>query len=210
MNLGHATTRANEFQGLDLTETEFRDLFNEARVRFALRSKYPRKLAEIGPTVAQQASYDWPTDILLPLRLQVGGREWASADPAAVADFKQGLVTLNEQGVWYEKPDEAGARKLFLHPIPEEESTLVLEWVYAPAPLTKSSESPSELPEPFQDGLLYEAAAIAFEGSEDNVEFATYYAQKAEARMRELMAYDNMRRSGNGVFTMPIVGVTAR
>lgn len=210
MNLGQLTTRLNGFQGLDLTDAEARDLLNEARRRFALRSQYPRKVEEIGPTVAQQETYSWPADLLLPLKLTVAGRPWAPADPSTVEEYERGLLRLGDEGVWYEEPDASGDRALHLYPVPQEAVALMLEWVYRPVPLVNTSDEPTEFPEEFHDGLLYEAAAVAFEGEEDNVELANYYTQKAEGRMRELMAYDNIRRSGSGVFRIPIVGVTAR
>lgn len=210
MNLGQSTTRLNTFQGLDLTDSEARDLYNEGRRRFALRSKYPRKTQDIGPTVAEQAAYEWPDDLLLPLSVSVAGQPWGSGDPDTVRQIQKGLITFSDTGLWYERTDESGARKLYLYPTPGEELALEVEWVYRPTPLVNPTDEPTELPEEFHDGPLYEAAAIAFEGEEDNVELATYYSQKAETRMRELMAYDNIRRSGNGIFRIPIAGVTAR
>lgn len=210
MNLGQLTTRLNGFQGLDLTPTEARDLLNEGCERFALRSQYPRKVASIGPTVAQQEAYSWPADLLLPVKLTVAGRPWAPADPGTVEEYERGLLRLGDEGVWYEEPDAEGGRAVHLYPVPQEEAALILEWVFKPAPLVADSDEPVEFPSLFHDGLVYEAAAVAFEGEEDNVELANYYTQKAEGRMRELMVYDNIRRSGSGVFRIPIVGVTAR
>lgn len=210
MNLGQGLTRASTFQGLDLTEAEFRELWNEARERFALRTKYPRKVAEIGPTVSGQEAYAWPEDLLLPLKLSVAGRPWGSSDPTTIEQIRQGELTFCDVGLWFDEADEEGQRTLRLYPTPEGEQTLVLEWVFRPAPASEAADEPTEFPEVFHDGLLYEAAAIAFEGSEDNIEFGNYYAQKAEGRARELMAYDNLRRSGGGVFRVPILGRTAR
>lgn len=210
MNLAQLTTRLNSFSGFDLTDTEAKDLLNEARRRFALRSKYPRKRGSIGLTVAGQSAYDWPEDLLLPLGLSVAGTPWPPTDADSVERFERSELALQQIGGWYDAPDVNGARKLYLYPAPGEAGLeLKLEWVFRPTPLVDGADEPTELPEEFHPALLPEVASYYYETVEDDPELAQRNAEKADQWVVDLRHYENLRRVGSGVFKAPILGIDA-
>jgi hypothetical protein len=111
--------------------------------------------------------------------------------------------------VWYEAPNANGVRRLYLYP-PPDGASLELEWVYE-APALKADEAnagPEEFPAWFHPKLVHFAAEDYYESVEDNPELAEQQKAKAEAAVSELVRYDRQRRSGDGIFTMPIAGVT--
>lgn len=210
MNLSQLTTRLNSFSAFDLTDTEAKELLNEARRRFALRSKYPRKRGSIGETVAEQAAYDWPADLLLPVSLAIAGTPWPSTDADSVELYEKGELVLQQIGGWYDGPDVDGARKLYLYPAPGEAGLEIkLEWIYRPAPLVNDTDEPTELPEEFHPALLPEVASYYYETVEDDPELAQRNAEKADEWVVDLRHYENLRKTGNGVFKVPILGVDA-
>jgi hypothetical protein len=210
MNLAQLTTRLNAFEGFDLTDSDARDLLNEARRRFARRSKYPRKTGNAGPTVAGQAAYDFPADYLLMVSVSLDGSDpLPAADPASVKQFTSGSLILEVDGVWYEAPDEAGVRQLYLYPTPDAAKSIDLEWVYRPTPMINNEDEPSELPEEFHPALLPEVAAVYYETVEDDPELAQRNSEKADLWVADLTRYDNERRAGDGIFRVGIAGVTA-
>jgi hypothetical protein len=210
VNLGQLTTRLNAFAGFDLSDSEACDLLNEARRRLARRSKYPRKTATES-TVSGQAAYSWPEDMLLPLRVSVNGEPWSSTDAETVEQFAKGSLILQEEGVWYEAPDNEGTRALYLYPTPDEALTLTVEYVYRPVDLNVSTPAgePTEIPPEFHEALLPMVAAAYYETVEDNPELAQRNTEKGDLWISELMRYDHERRSGDGIFRIGIVGVTA-
>jgi hypothetical protein len=127
-----------------------------------------------------------------------------------VAQYANGSLILQTQGVYYEVPDSSGARALALYPAPSGGDTLELEWVYEPAPLTLDTPSgePSAFPRAFHKALLRYAAAVVYGGEEDNPELAEREEGKFDLAVSDLMRYDNQRRAGGGVFTIPILGVS--
>jgi hypothetical protein len=175
-----------------------------------LRSKYPKKVAVIGSTVSGQGVYDWPEDLLLPLSLSVGGADpWEATSAEAVKQYGTGSLILHRQGAWWDAPGEDGVRRLNLYPMPGDEDDIELEWVFVPPPMSGATDEPAWLPKPFHKGLVYEVAADYYETVEDNPELGQRNAEKMDALVAELTRYDNMRRSGNGVFQVPVVGWTA-
>lgn len=209
MNLAQLRTRLSSFDGFDLEAEEARDLINESRRRFALRSKYPKKTSAFDTTVSGQSTYDWPTDLLLPLKLSVAGLPWEATDEETAARYANGELILQREGAWYDAPGETGARQLHLYPTPGSSSLAIhLEWVYRPTDLVNDTDEPEEIPVEFHPAILFEVAATYYETFEDNPELAQRNSEKADTAVGELTRYDNMRRSGTGIFQVGIVGVT--
>lgn len=153
------------------------------------------------------AVYDWPEDLLLPLSVKVGTEPWEPIDRDKVLALEHGDLTFQRNGAWYDGPTSAGVRKLHLYPPINGEVAIVLEWVFRPAPIS-GSEPPTEIPEEFHLGLLYESAAYYYETVEDNPELAQRNSEKADSVANELAAYDSERRLGRGVFMPAIQGWT--
>lgn len=160
--------------------------------------------------MAGQSAYAWPEDLLMVLRVTVAGQPWQAVSRETVERIQAGELALRAPGVWYEAPDEAGVRRLHLYPAPDGAS-LSLEWVYDPPPLKESAdnEGPEEFPAWFHPKLLHFAAEDYYESVEDNPELAEVHKAKSEAAVAELLRFDYQRRSGDGNFTIPILGVTA-
>lgn len=174
-----------------------------------MRSRYPRKIDEIGPTVAEQAAYEWPEDLLLPLNVSLGDVSLEPSDRETVRDYEQGKLAYSGDGVYYDAPDAEGVRKLYIYPAPTEATTLTLEWVFRPVPLSESTDEPTEIPEEFHEKLLHFVAATYYRTSEDNPELAAENARLADEAVSALMRYDNLRASGEGPWRVGIVGVTS-
>lgn len=210
INLTALTTRLNEFAGFDLSDSEAALLLNEGRREAARRSRYPRKVKEIGPTVAEQEAYSLPADFLLPESLAVAARPWESSDLETVRQYKQGELILLPYGVWYERPDEEGVRKLYLYPAPGEAGLAVeLEYVYQPVDLVNDGDEPSEFPEFWHPNLRFFAAQVYYETIEDNADLAEVFKGRADTAIGDLIRYDNERSTGNGIFQVRISGVNA-
>jgi len=143
-------------------------------------------------------------------RVAVAGRPWGSSDRETVRQFETGSLALQAVGVWYEQPDPEGIRRLHLYPTPSGGATLELEWVYAGSFKADDLNGvPSEFPEWFHPKLCHFAAEAYYETVEDNPELAEQQKAKADLAVSELVRYDNKRRSGSGVFRIPIAGMTA-
>ena len=121
------------------------------------------------------------------------------------------MLILGRRGVWYERADKEGTRKLYLYPAPSGGDSIELEWVYRPAPLSVAEPKgePSELPDEFHPALLSEASAVYYETVEDNPDLAQRNSERADLWVGELTRYDNQRRSGSGSFRISILGATA-
>lgn len=176
-----------------------------------MRTRYPRKVAEAGPTVANQAAYSWPSDFLLPLSVSVAGRIYPPSDYNTIRQYEKGeLRLLGEGGVWYERADEEGARKLYLYRVPGEAGLAVtLEYVYEAEALSEEGDEPSEFPIWFHPKLCHFVAEIYYTSVEDNPELAEAAKQKADAAVGELTRYGNEREAGDGVFQIGVIGSTA-
>lgn len=209
MKLGQLQKRLTSFSGFELEPLEATELLNEARRRFALRSRYPRKIASVGNTVAGQAAYDWPSDLLLPLRLSVAGTPWEATDPETAQRYALGELVLQREGGWYDAPGEDAARKLYLYPTPTTPAgnAIQIEYIYRPPDLVSQEDEPTEIPEEFHAALLPEVASYYYETVEDDPDLAQRNSEKADQWVLELRKYENQRRSGTNVFKVAILGV---
>jgi hypothetical protein len=109
-------------------------------------------------------------------------------------------------------PSASGGDELLLYPTPGSGGdTLELEWVFRAPELTvdEPSGEPSELPPEFHAGLLSYCASVYYETVEDNPELAQRNNEKWELVVAEVQRYAVERASGNGIFQIPILGVTA-
>lgn len=211
MDLAALTARLNDLAGFDLSSAEACSLLNEARAEAARRSRYPRKVADIGPTVAGQVAYNWPEDLLIPLSVSVAGEPWEASDRETVRQYEKGELVLQSVGVWYEASDESGARKLYLYPAPSGGDTIEVEWVFQGSPFTadETSAEPDEFPSWWHSKLIFIVAETYYAFVEDDEELAQINREKADLAVGDLIRYDNERHSGSGVFRPGIVGVTA-
>jgi hypothetical protein len=116
---------------------------------------------------------------------------------------------LQTEGVFYEKADSEGTRKLVLYPAPGEGLAIELEWIFRPSAMALDEDEPSELPEEFHPALIPEVAATYYELVEDNPELAQRNSEKADLWVGELNRYDNRRRGGSDPFRVPILGISA-
>jgi hypothetical protein len=176
----------------------------------AVRSRYPRKVVEAGPTVAGQAPYSWPSDLLLPLTVSVAGRVFPPSDFDTVRQYEKEELRFFGWGVWYERAGEEGSRKLYIYPAPGEAGLEVqVEHVYEAAALNEDSDEPSEFPNWFHPELCHFVAEVYYDTVEDNPELAEAAKAKADNAVGQLVRYDNERQAGEGVFKVPVAGVDA-
>jgi len=84
-----------------------------------------------------------------------------------------------------------------------------LEYVYEAAALSASTDEPGEFPQWFHEKLLYLVSAIYCETVEDNQELAEAKRAEFDAAVGELVRFDNERQAGEGLFQVPVLGVTA-
>lgn len=211
MDLTALTARTNTLFGFDLSSSEAADLLNQGRREAARRSRYPKKSKVIGETVAEQAAYEYPSDLLLVESVYVEGTPYSAADREKVRQFEKGSPRLLDPGVWYDGTDESGDRKLTLYPVPSAGQGIELEWVYEGTPFNTSEPNaePDELPEWFHPHLTYFVGEIYYDSVEDNPELAEAQRAKADAKVSDLIRYDNERQAGNGIFMPGIVGQSA-
>lgn len=202
-------TRLQTFSGFDLEDEQAGDLINQGRRQFALRSRYPKKIVNLGSTVDGTASYDWPADLLLPIWIAVGGGEpWDVADAETIRQYETSQSSFFGIGAWYDAPGEDGTRKLKLYPTPGSALAIELEYVFRPEPLVNASDEPSEIPAEFHEAFLFSASVVYYETIEDNPELAQRNQEKLDLKVNELGRYDNERRAGRGIF-FPTLGFAA-
>lgn len=177
-------------------------LLNEARKDLGRKSKYPRKKAQLGPTVAGQAAYSHPADFVLPLSVRLAGNLLEDSDPETVAEYESGEGGPGSRGVWYRDVDDQGVRALYLYPVPSAALTLQLEYVFRGPAIGAAdlTAEPSEFPEDFHEKLLYFCAAVYYRTVEDNPELAADNENQANVVVGELVRHGNLERSGTGIF----------
>lgn len=143
--------------------------------------------------------------------MALDGRPVAPSDRGSIQRVEYGALVLQDDGAWYETVSAAGVRQLTLYPTPGSAQTLELEWVFSPPPFDSASPNaePSEFPEWWHPKLVHFVAEVYYESIEDNPELAEVQKAKADFAVGELARYDNQRRTGNGVFRVPIAGVTS-
>lgn len=152
-----------------------------------------------------------PGDYLLTGTLEVNGYPVGSTDRDTVRQYEKGELLLLEPVVYYESTDESGNRVLAFYPELAAGTTVSLEYVYEPIPLSSSepSRGPSAFPTYWHSKLRYFAQEIYYETVEDNEELAEINRQKGDQAISDLTRYDNERQVGEGVFQVGILGETA-
>lgn len=164
---------------------------------------------DIGPVVAEQDTYEWPSDFLLPLSLSLGSND--PLEPISPEDARRvasGSLALCREGAYYEVDGEDGMKRVVLVGAGAGLS-VNLHYVYAPPPMTSDEDEPTELPRPFHEALLPASAAVYYETVEDNPDLAQRNAEQLDLWIGKLVRYDNQRRGGSDPFMVPVLGVSA-
>jgi hypothetical protein len=133
--------------------------------------------------------YGLPADFLLPIRLEVGGTPWLNSDQH-----------LSSDGIWWLSITAQGVEQITLSPAPSAGLSLMLEYVYRPAPLAGPADIPVAFPAEFHPALLSYAAMVAYQGMEDNADFAQVHSDAFDRQVAELAKTRIMRDSGEGPF----------
>lgn len=112
--------------------------------------------------------------------------------------------------MWYEGTDSAGARALYIYPTPAADGdAITVEYVYRAADLSVDDDAPSEFPEEFHPGLLHYVASVYYDTVEDNADLAQRNSERFDGVVSELARHRILRKSGEGVFQLGVIGVSA-
>ena len=204
---GDLRTSFDDLVGLDLDDDERDSLLNQAHRKLAAESEWYRATIELGPTVADQAAYDLPSDVYRVLSLKVSGRTYAPSDDQTAENLTQGLLRLNANGLWYRTFSAANVEQVSLYPVPGTAGlTISAQVVERPALMDDDADVPV-VPEEQRQAIVDGACAVAFAGAEDNIELRAFYQEQFEIAKMELRRLRN--KSGTAVRTWAVEGWTA-
>lgn len=166
-----------------------------------------KAVTEIGPTVADQATYDLPLSYYRALKLAVAGQPYTMADSAMVDEITFGNASLRVGGFFYESFDDSGTEQIALYPTPTSAGDpITLKFVMAPPVLENPGDTPV-VDESSHRAIVDYAASKAFASLEDNPDLRGFYEDEFEKAVSQLR---HLRRSrtGRGPRTIRIAGLT--
>lgn len=197
-----------DLAGLGTEDTERDELLNEGYVELCVRAEWTRKKADIGPTVADQATYAVPSDYHRGLTLTISGRTYTATDEEDGDELTVDRRWLPPgTGVYWTDHDDEGNEVIGVHPTPASDGLeALLRYVYRPAVLVEDDDEPSVLPIEFRRGIVEYAKSLAYGALEDNSEQEAFYLDKFE-RIAARLAALRVSRHGRGPAQMRVQGV---
>lgn len=207
MTLEELIDRAQDMFGFDLDSPSLIGLFNDARQDAARLSEFPRKVISGTHT---EGVLELPEDFLLGYALHVNGKPWAQADRETVRRLENGELVPTGPGYWYQYTDDEGKEVIQAYPDPGVSAKVEFEYVYCGLDWEAGSmeAQPSEFPRWFHPKLIYFVADIYYSTVEDNPELGETQKARAEQAVSDLIRWGNEQEAGDGVFVVPIQGMT--
>lgn len=185
-------------------------LIQEAIKRHAARSQWIRAQLELGPIVADTASYSLPAKIVRLWLVTIGDIEYGRRDLRTAHHLGSGSYALtynSEGGVFFETFAEDGkTRQVELFPTPDEEQageTLEGFASIVPDDLEAGDELP--FPEQYRRAVVNYAKATATADVDVDKATGDAWLAQAENESEALRLYANSR-SGSGPWKIPVAG----
>lgn len=183
--------------GLDLETTDRDALLNRGHRKMAVEAEWYRFTEDIGPTVADQAAYDPPTDFDRIIKIWVGGYQYKRLSEVEFNDLTNATLRLRARGGYYLAFDASGAETVTLYPTPGTAGTAInVLFVKTPALLSDGTD-PIVVPDRFAQGIIDYAASIAYGMGEDNPDMRAYHKGLYEEATADLAALRRLRAGRN-------------
>lgn len=199
----------DDLAGLDLEEDEAERLINEARRKLLTESEWRRANVEVGPTVADQETYDAPAGLYRILKLKVDGYPCFPIDEQTIDKLKTdpewsyGLPS--GAAFYYLTHSSAAAELIGIYPAPSEAgNAIVATIVKEPSDIPSTGEDP-DVPTGSQWAIRHYVAAVSYALSEDLKDLADSHRSEFDRAVEELRSLRN-KRSRRGPMQARVVG----
>lgn len=175
------------------------------------RARCFRKTIALGSTVADQAAYTLPDDVIEILEVQVDGIPYGNARHVDFAQGARGYVTLSDDGGVVARDDSAlGARQIGLYPKPTESGgEIVVYAVCAPPDLAADDDTTLKVPADYDEKLEAGAIARLLRRLEHRPDLAAPHEQEFADACEELRVQTNRSFRGPGPARVRVVGINA-
>jgi hypothetical protein len=196
----------------DLTSADVLTVLNRRHKKMVGKARTYRKTVSAGPTVANQAEYTAPADLVAALELLVAGVTYGKARRA---DKSRGaldrLWLTGDGGIFYENASSAGVDQFGLYPVPAEAGLAIdVYGAFLPPDLLLNDSVPLYVDDDAVEGLkegvyatLLRAPGEARQDLAGGHE-AVFVAETEELRLRE-----KRRLRGNGPAQIRVQGINA-
>lgn len=178
-------------------------------------SAYSQAQREFGPTVAGQAEYALPDDVVRVKSLRVNGsRPWIPLKLDDVWDLEAGAAqfTMGAVGGFAESFSETGTilaegvPYVTLFPVPEEAGqTIKALCIVRPTPLSASDDTPPRLPDDFHEYVVEGAIAMGLRRDDEREDGAAPYEARFKEAIQRLAARQR-KRVGRGPIQARVSG----
>lgn len=192
--------------GFDFKDEQALKLVVEGARKLAAESHWIKAEPELGPTVAEQAAYELPENVVRLFDLAIDDAPYTRRDVRTGWDVKSGRsVSAGEGGVFYERFSADGSEKSFeLTPAPDE-SGLAIASLCSVYPATVASGDTLPFPFKYRRAIVNYAKAIGYQDIDENQAVAQGYFERADAEAEGLRLFANAR-TGSGPFKIPVAG----
>ena len=175
MTLAELRSQVNDVAGLDLTTAEADALINEAHRALCIQSEWTRAYRDIGPGVAGQRSYDFPSGVQRVYKLAVDGVPYEPADQETYEQIIRGLLSSDE-GLWWITYTDDGIEQISLYPdLSGGEELIAYCLIYPADDLSADTDTPLTPSEPGDRAILNYVTAQTLGNAEDDTERRDYY-----------------------------------
>lgn len=205
-----AEVREAEAHGFDFSDAQGLKLARESVDRLAAASEWVRAEIDLGPTVANQADYDVPANVVRAKNVYIGTTPFTEVSYDELKGLEAGRLQPAEGGmnggVFCERFSEDGTTKsITLFPAPEEGGQELV--ALASIEPGDNLELVSNLPFPgdkFRTVVNY-AVGIAYATFDENMQAAATYLDKADGEAEGLRRRANSRM-GRGPYKARVAG----
>lgn len=197
----------------DVTEPQALGWLNAAHRLLVVRSTYLRKRLEVGPSVAGQANYVLPPEVVQIREVLVGGIPFGTGKHSDIAADGQGWLTLcgpTGSGVTAPDSDAAGVDQLSLVPAPSSAGlTIQVYAVCRPPALNVADDSTLKVPAEFDEAIINGALATGLAREAMRPDLAAQFRPLFDASCTELLKQARRRYRGPGPTQIRISGYNA-
>lgn len=190
----------------DVTEARILKWLNEAHRKLISRSTVLRKRLEVGPSVAGQANYELPDEVVQIREVLVGGRAYGTGRHSDISVGSYLLID-GTGGVTAQDSTPGGAAQIALIPAPPEDGLSVQVYAVCRADdLVVGDDTTIGSPEEFDEDLIAGAIATGLAREAMRPDLAVPFRQQHEGACTELLKQTRRRYRGPGPTQIRVEG----
>ena len=203
------TQAAFDTSGSNVTDATVLSWLNFKYRDFCVQAGWFKEIIEIGPTVANVATYTIPAAVSEIKAMQIGGQ------PEALRVSVEQMWALRSASAWLTEPvngayapsfDAAGAQAVGIFPTPTAAGTSLQALVISmPADLTTSPDTTPVIPLDFHEQIVNGAIAMGYLRTDARADLAAPYDAMFEAALQRLKRRAIVR-VGQGPVQFPVRG----